>query len=184
MNRTLTGYIDRVLAKPVRYLFQTPAKLLKARVDRGMTVLDVGCGEGYYSLGMAKLVGPAGRVIAVDTEPGVVAFLKTRAEEAGLSGRIDARVCSAEDLGISDLENRVDFALGVYVVHHAEDAGRLMTGVYCALKRGGRFLIVEPRHHASKAERESVESAGRSAGFEVAEHPRLIRDWAVMFVKA
>lgn len=183
MSGLFTGWIDRILAKPIRYLFETPARLLKGYVERGMTVLDVGCGAGYYSLGMARSVGPGGRVIAVDTDTEAIAALRGKAEKAGLAGRIEARVCRVRDLGIGDLNGEVDFALAVYVVHHAKDADSLMSDVHRALKPGGKFLVVEPRHHASAPERESVESTARAAGLALAEHPRLTRDWAVTFVK-
>jgi len=183
MSSTWTRWIDRILAKPARYLLETPARLLKGYVKTGMTALDVGCGEGYYSLGMARLVGPTGRVIAVDTEKDAIAALKAKAGETGLSGRIEARLCGAQDLGIHDLCGQVDFALAVYVVHHAIDARGLMSDVHRALKPGGELLVIEPRHHSSAAERESVESAARTAGFTLAGHPRLIRDWAATFAK-
>lgn len=183
MGGSFTGWIDRILAKPIRYLFETPARLLKDYVEHGMTVLDVGCGTGYYSLGMARSVGPEGRVITVDTDAEAIATLRIKAAEAGLSERIETRVCSGQDLGLGDLGGRVDFALAVYVVHHAEDVGSLMRDVQRALRPGGKFLVVEPRHHASAAERESAEAAARAAGFVLAEYPRLKRDWAVAFVK-
>ena len=183
MSGVFTGWIDRILAKPIRYLFETPARLLKGYVKHGMTVLDVGCGIGYYSLGMAQSVGPKGRVIAVDTETETIATLRRNAEEAGLSERIETRVCSGQDLGISDLSGQVHFALAVYVVHHARDASSLMSDVHRALRPGGKFLVIEPRHHASAAECESTEAAARAAGFALGEHPRLKRDWAVTFVK-
>jgi ubiquinone/menaquinone biosynthesis C-methylase UbiE len=178
-----TGWVDRILAKPIRYLFETPARLLKDHVRDGMIVLDVGCGAGYYSLGMAKSVGARGRVIAVDTEADVIATLREKAEADGLSDRIETRVCRGQDLGVGDLSGQIDFALAVYVVHHAEDAGRLMSDVHRALKPGGKFLVAEPRHHASAAEREAAEAAARAAGFTLGGYPRLKRDWAVIFVK-
>ena len=183
MTGPLTRWIDCILAKPIRYLFETPARLLRDYVKDGMTVLDVGCGSGYYSLGIAKSVGPKGRVIAVDTETDAVTSLKKRAEKAGLSERVETRVCSEQDLGILDLNSQVDFALAVYVVHHARDTSSLMRDVHSALRPGARFLIVEPRHHASAAERESTEAAARAAGFALVDHPRLRRDWAVSFLK-
>jgi ubiquinone/menaquinone biosynthesis C-methylase UbiE len=184
MSGFFTGWIDRILAKPIRYLFETPTRLLKGYVTDGMTVLDVGCGAGYYSLGMARIVGPKGRVIAVDTETEAIAALRGKAEEAGLSDRIETRVSSGQDLGIHDFSGQVDFALAVYVIHHAEDAGSLMSDVQRALRPGGKFLVVEPRHHASVTECESIETTARAAGFGLAEHPRLKRDWAVTFLKA
>lgn len=183
MGCFFTRKIDRILAKPIRYLFETPARLLRGYVKHGMVVLDVGCGTGYYSLGMARSVGRKGRVIAVDTEAEAIATLRKRAEEAGLSGQIETRLCSEHDLGISDLSGQIDFALAVYVIHHTKDAGSLMSDVYRGLKQGGKFLVVEPRHHASAAEREATEAAARGAGFALADHPRLKRDWAVTFVK-
>ncbi len=183
MSNAFTEWIDRILAKPIRYLFETPARLLKGYVNYGMTVLDVGCGAGYYSLGMAKSVGPKGRVIAVDTETNTIATLRKKAEEAGLSERIETRVSSEKDLGVRDLSGLVDFALAVYVIHHARDVSSLMGGVHRALRPGGKFLVVEPRHHASTAECDSTEATARDAGFALAEHPRLKRDWAVTFVK-
>jgi len=48
-------------------------------VRRGMTVCDMGCGNGYYTLQLAKMVGPAGRVLAVDIQPEMLRLLKERA---------------------------------------------------------------------------------------------------------
>jgi len=184
MSGVFTGWIDRLLRKPIRHLFETPARLLKDYVKHGMTVLDVGCGTGYYSLGMARSVGPKGRVIAVDTETEAIATLRRKADVAGLSERIETRLCSAQNLGLADLDGKIDFALAVYVVHHAKAPRSLMSDVHGALKHGGKFLVVEPRHHASAAGCESTEAAARDAGFALTDHPRLKRDWAVTFVKA
>jgi ubiquinone/menaquinone biosynthesis C-methylase UbiE len=183
MSKVFTSWIDRLLAKPIRYLFETPVRLLKSYVKPGMTVLDVGCGTGYYSLGMAQSVGPKGRVIAVDTEIEAIATLKRKAKEAGLSERIETRVCRDQDLGIRDLSGQVDFALAVYVLHHAKNANSLIRNVHRALRPHGKFLIVEPRHHASPNECESIEAAARATGLALAEYPRLKRDWAVTFRK-
>ncbi len=52
-----------------------------------------------------------------------------------------------------------------------------------ALKPGGEFLVVGPRHHASVAECDAVEASAREAGFVVSGHPRLKQDWAVALAK-
>jgi cyclopropane fatty-acyl-phospholipid synthase-like methyltransferase len=183
LSADFTGWLDRILAKPIRYLFETPTRLLRGYVTDGMTVLDIGCGAGYYSLGMARSVGPKGRVIAVDVDAEAITALRRKAERAGLSERIETRVCSEHGLGINGLKGQVDFALAVYVLHHAGDVNTLMGDVHGALRPGGTFLVVEPRHHASPADRESTEAAARRAGFALAGHPSLKRDWAVVFVK-
>ena len=179
----LTRWIDSVLRKPLRHVVETPNRMLKGYVKPGMTVLDIGCGVGDHSLGIAKLVGSSGRVVSVDLATDSIATLKQRAARAKLSGRIQARVCKERDLEIGDLAGQVDFALAVYVVHHAADATSLMTDVHGVLKPGGILLVVEPRHHASSAECEATESAAQEAGFRIVDHPKLWRDWAVGFAK-
>ena len=183
MGDILTSWIDRILSKPIRYFFETPGRLLKEYVKPGMTVLDVGCGTGYYGLGMARLVGTQGHVVCVDTQREAVANLKQKADEANVSKRIEARVCSEKSLGVGDLAGRVDFAIAVYVVHHAADIGSLMSDVHAALKPGGRFLVIEPRHHASTDDCRATEAAARGAGFALAGYPRLKRDWAVVLAR-
>jgi ubiquinone/menaquinone biosynthesis C-methylase UbiE len=180
----LTGWIDRILARPIRHLFETPKRLLKDYVKDDMTVLDIGCGSGYYSLGMAELVGSKGRIISVDTQADAIVALRQKAERAGLSGRIETRVCSEKSLDISDMAGEADFAVAVYVVHHAADVAGLMSSVYEALKPGGKFLVIEPKHHASPTECEATEAVARGAGFAIAAYPHLKRNWAVVFLKS
>ena len=179
----LTRWVDAVLRRPLRRLVETPTRMLRGYVAPGMTVLDVGCGSGDHSLGMARLVGPSGRVIAVDTDKESIATLKERAARAKVLERIEARVCTEQDLGIDDLAGQIDFALAVYVVHHAADTAGLMRNIHGALKPGGILMVVEPRHHASPAECEATESAAQAAGFTIVDHPKLWRDWAVRFRK-
>jgi len=176
-------WMDHVASGPLRRVFQNPKRLLQDFVEPGMTTLDVGCGSGYFSLGMASLVGEVGRVVAVDIQGDVVERLRKKASAAGLSGRIEARVCNEQSLEIKDLERQIDFALAFYVVHHAPSGPKLMTDVHRALKPGGRFLVVEPRHHASAEECAVIEAGAAELGFKVVDHPRLVRSWAVALVK-
>ena len=169
--------------KPLRCFSQNPRRIMRGYVKRGMTILDVGCGKGFFSLAMARMAGTDGRVIGVDLQADVIESLKQRSARAGLSERIDARVCREDSLEIDDISSRVDFALAFYVVHHAPNAPALMADVHRALKAGGKFLVVEPGHHASADECHSTEAVAQEAGFAIAEHPKMTRDWAVMFVK-
>jgi ubiquinone/menaquinone biosynthesis C-methylase UbiE len=179
----ITRWIDFLLSRPLRLFLESPERLLKKYVVRGMTALDVGCGEGLYSMGMARLVGPRGRVVSIDLDPEAIDALDKRAKQAHFGARIESRTCTDRDLGIDDLTGQVDFALAVYVVHHAEDAERLMHNVYRVLKSGGAFLVVEPRHHASAVECEDIRTMARNAGFAISDQPKLWRDWAVLLVK-
>lgn len=180
----LSRWIDHIVgAGPLRPLFQNPRRILREHVKPGMTVLDIGCGRGFFSLGMARMVGSNGKVMCVDLQAEAIENLETQAAKAGLSKRIDTRVCDEHSLNIDDMAGLVDMALAFYVVHHAADAARLMTDVYSALKQGGKFMIVEPGHHASVDVCEAVKTTARKAGFSVVDYPKLIRDWAVLLVK-
>ena len=182
-HRLLTQWIDRILRKPLRLTLESPKRLLKTHVGPGMTVLDVGCGEGLYSIGMARLVGPIGCVVAVDTEVNAIEAAKQRTARADLSATIELRVCADRDLGVDDIAGQVDFALAVYVFHHAADPACLISDIHRALKPKGVLLVVEPRHHASPAECDAIDAAAHAAGFATTEYPNLWRDWAVRVKK-
>jgi len=148
-----------------------------------MMVIDVGCGDGHFSLAMAGMVGKDGKVISVDLQAEAIANLKIQGIKAGLLDRIDARICSDSSLAIDDLAGQVDFALAFYVIHHAADAPMLMTQINEALKPKGTFLIVEPGHHATANECETTETAALQSGFSLIDHPKMPRDWAALFEK-
>jgi SAM-dependent methyltransferase len=184
IGKSCARWIDWLLAKPLRNLLEKPQKILRPYVQPGMTVIDVGCGEGLHSIAMARLVGAGGRVVSVDPKAGAIQSLKQRAARLPVASCIEPRICSKLDLAVADLAGQVDFALAVYVVHHAKDVACLMKNVHQALRPGGMFLIIEPRHHASVGECQATEAAATEAGFVVLDHPRLRRDWAVRLTKS
>jgi ubiquinone/menaquinone biosynthesis C-methylase UbiE len=117
-----------------------------------MTVLDVGPGMGYFTLPLAKFVGPSGRVIAVDLQEKMLSALQRRAKRAGLAERIECRLASEKSLNLADLAGRINFALAYYVVHEVPDAERFFSEITRALTPGGRLLVVEPPAHVSRAD--------------------------------
>ena len=181
--RILSRWIDHIVAGPLRPLLQNPGRTLRRFVKPGMGVRDVGCGDGYFSLAMAGMVGTDGKVVSVDLQAEAIRNLEMRATKAGLSDRMDMRVCSDHSLAIDDLAGQVDFALAFYVIHHAADAPMLMTQINEALKPKGTFLIVEPGHHATADECETTETAALQSGFSLIDHPKMPRDWAALFEK-
>ena len=182
-GRVCPWWVGYILANPLRRFSQDPRKMLGDYLEPGMTVLDVGCAMGFFSLGVARMVGPKGRVIAVDLQERMIRSLKRRAARAGLSDRIDARVCRDHSLEIADLAGRVDFALALYVVHEVPDVPRFMAEIHEALRPGGRMFIVEPRGHASADEYGITENTVLQAGFTIEDHPKIRRSWATLFVR-
>jgi ubiquinone/menaquinone biosynthesis C-methylase UbiE len=66
---------------------------------------------GFFTTELARRVGANGRVVAVDLQPKMLHGLKRRLQELGLANRVDARLASADSLGLDDLRGKVDFIL-------------------------------------------------------------------------
>lgn len=161
----------------LRRLLQNPYKIIGEYVKEGQTVLDLGCGPGFFSLAMAKLVGEKGKVIAVDIQDEMLQIVKIKSERHGFSSRIVLHKAEHEKLGISQT---VDFALAFYMVHEVPDKKVFLSEVASHLKPDGRFLIVEPKFHVSKANFDSTLELARSVGLESIAEPKFSFDRAVL----
>ena len=83
-----TMHVDAAkwLTRKSRQAQESTQEMIKAlQLKKGMTVADIGCGNGYYSLMMAKGVGEKGRVLCVDIQAGMLKLLEKRAKQAGVS---------------------------------------------------------------------------------------------------
>ncbi len=163
---------------PLRRLLHPAEKLLSAWVRPGMTVLDVGCGFGHFSLGMARLVGPGGRVIAVDLQERSLAVVKRRARLAGLADRITTRRCDAESIGVT---GPVDFALAFWMLHETPSAETFCRQIAAALAPDGRFLVAEPAFHVDAVAFAAELAAAARAGLKLIEQPQVRVSRAALF---
>jgi ubiquinone/menaquinone biosynthesis C-methylase UbiE len=182
-ERVCPWYIGYILANPLRNLFHNPQKILADYVKPGMIVLDIGSAMGFFSLGMARMVGQDGKVISVDLQEKMIGGLKRRAVRTGLMDRLDPRICSEHSLKIDDLAGQIEFALAFYVVHEVPDIQNLMNEIYRALKPGGVLYVVEPKGHASAEDFKNTENKAETAGFSIVNHPKMTRSWATVFEK-
>jgi len=64
----------------VRKFLQNPLKILKPYISKGMTVLDLGCGPGYFSIEIAKMVSESGKVIAADLQKRMLEKVRNKVE--------------------------------------------------------------------------------------------------------
>lgn len=182
-RRVCPVWIGYFLASPFRKLLQNPEKILSPYIDNGMKVLDIGCAMGFFSLPLAQMVGSGGKVICVDLQQKMIESLEKRAKKAGLSNRIETRICRDNSLTLDDLKEEIDFALASAVVHEVPDACSFFSQVYKTIKPGGRFLVIEPKGHVSHVDFEDTISSAEKTGFGVIEHPRIGRGRAVLLGK-
>jgi 2-polyprenyl-3-methyl-5-hydroxy-6-metoxy-1,4-benzoquinol methylase len=158
-------WVGYLLASPVRGIFENPGKLLSPWVRPGMTVLDIGCAMGYFSLPLARAVGPGGRVLCLDVQERMLRSLEKRARRKGLSKIIDTRRCSQESLNIDDVCGRVDVVLVFHVVHESLYPGRFLEQCFSVLRKGGRLILAEPMGHLSAKDRDRTFDLAAAAGF-------------------
>ncbi len=133
-----------------------------------MTVLEPGPGMGFFTLELARLVGPRGRVVAVDLQDRMLARLRHRAERAGLGSRIETRLATRTALGIDDLAGEIDFVLAFAVVHEVPDRMAFFQDVRKTLGPTDRMLLAEPRGHVSEAKFAMTLDEAGSAGLRTA----------------
>jgi SAM-dependent methyltransferase len=106
----------------------------------GQTLLDVGCGPGHASFDLAQIVGPAGRVVALDRSTRFLDWLRATARSRGF-GQLTAREI---DLGDADLPAAaVDGAWCRWVLSFVKRPRELLVRIGAALRPGGVLVLHE-----------------------------------------
>lgn len=147
---------------PLRRLVHDPQLMLGAMVREGMIVADIGCGMGYFSIAMARMIGDRGKVLAVDLQQEMLDIMGKRALKAGVSDRIRPVQASADDIRI---RGPVDFVLAFWMVHEVPDIPRFFRQVRSVLAPEGRVLYAEPRMHVNQERFNEILHHAREAGF-------------------
>ena len=118
------------------------SKLLQlARLGAGESVLDIGCGTGTLAIAARRCVGPAGKVVAVDASPQMVARARRKAARAAAD--VEFRLAAAEALPFPDAT--FDAVLSTTVLHCLPDEarGRAIHEMRRVLKPDGRLLLAD-----------------------------------------
>ena len=116
--------------------------LKELNVTRGQTICDLGCGNGFYTLKLAEMVGPEGKVLAVDIQPEMLELLKARAAEGRLAN-VETVLATETDPKLP--EGSVDLVLMVDVYHELSKPAEVLAAVKRGLKKGGQVALVEFR---------------------------------------
>jgi ubiquinone/menaquinone biosynthesis C-methylase UbiE len=136
------------LERPEREKEEHTSKLLPPlKIKPGDVVADIGAGSGYYTMKLAELVGPTGKVYAVDIQPEMLAIIKNRTKAA--------KVANVETIQNTETElklpaNSTDLFLLVDVYHEFSHPHEMTVEMVKALKPGGRMVFVEFRMEDEK----------------------------------
>ena len=131
------------LERAEREAEEAPSKAIAAlNIRAGQVIADIGAGSGYYSVRLAKAVGPTGRVYATDIQPEMLALLKTKVERDALTN-IELVLGGETDTRLPD--NSIDLAIMVDVYHELSQPQAFLKSMRRALKKDGRLVLVEFR---------------------------------------
>jgi ubiquinone/menaquinone biosynthesis C-methylase UbiE len=151
----LTHYLGREIARTMSYhgapwLIRNEREreercslmLTNLGVKRGMTVCDMGCGNGFYSLQLAKMVGEKGSVLGVDIQPEMLKLLRERMEKQGIEN-VTPILGSLHNPHLP--KGQVDLILLVDVYHEFSHPAHMLDAMLDSLAPGGQIVLLEYR---------------------------------------
>ena len=139
-----------------RWQWQLPNLVLREiGVKPGMTVADVGAGDGYFTFLMADVVGPNGRVYANDIDDRGLQAIRDRSREDGIKN-ITVVMGTQDDVLLP--EKQMDIVLMVNVIHQVKNPAAFFKTVARSLKPGAMVAIVQ--WDAAKMDSETPEDWG------------------------
>ena len=146
-GRTIAGVMGHQgaawLERPEREAEEAPSKAIAAlNIRPGQVVADIGAGSGYYSVRLARAVGPTGRVYATDIQPEMLTLLKKKVD-ADKFANIELVLGTETDTRLPD--GAIDLAVMVDVYHELSQPQAFLKSVRRALKKNGRLVLIEFR---------------------------------------
>ncbi|MCD4813627.1 class I SAM-dependent methyltransferase [bacterium] len=165
---------------PVRNLIHNIEKIYSPYIKPGMEVLDIGCGGGFTTLRLARLLQGRGHVHAVDMQAAMLSMTQKRAKKFGVADRIVLHQCRQDSL---DITVAVDFANVFWVAHEVPDIQEFLKQIFGNLKPGGRLLITEPKIHVSAHDFEKTIQVAQALGFKTETPPNIAFSITMLFKK-
>jgi ubiquinone/menaquinone biosynthesis C-methylase UbiE len=170
-NRVCPVELANSLDSKIRRWLQNPQKILSPYIREGMTVLDIGCGPGFFSIELAKMVGRNGKVISADLQEGMLQKLGNKIRGTELEGRIELVKCDKDKINVSD---KIDFGLAFFMVHEIPNKEPFFKEIKSLLNEKGQVLIVEPKlFHVSQNDFNNTTKIAENVGFVINSGPRL-----------
>ncbi len=134
-------FLANLIDNPFRRKIQPPHEMpLRHGIEPGMTVLEVGPGNGRYTIETARRVGSAGKVIAVDIEPKMVERVRQRAQAEGFT-QIEAKVANVYDLPFD--KGTFDAVYLITVISEIPEPERALREFYRVLSPAGTLAFSE-----------------------------------------
>ncbi len=131
------------LVRSEREAEENPDLVLKLlAIPPGSVVADLGAGVGYYSLKIARIVGPSGKVWATDIQPEMLRLLRTRAGKEGVKN-VETVLGGVSETNLPD--GAIDLMLLVDVYHEFSEPQKMLASIARCLKPDGKLILLEFR---------------------------------------
>lgn len=163
-------FVAIALNSPLRKAIQPPAEVVAATgIGPGMTVLELGCGPGTFTLEASRVVGETGRVLAVDVQPEMIDMVGEAVRRAEATN-VEIRLADAYHLPAADAS--VDAAFMVGVLAEIPDRMRALTEMRRVIKPAGILSVSEILFDPDYPRQSTVRRWCEQAGFQFeAAHP-------------
>jgi ubiquinone/menaquinone biosynthesis C-methylase UbiE len=145
-----------------------------------MTVMDFGCGPGFFTLDMARLVGDAGSVIATDLQSGMLEKLGNKFRGTGLENRVTLHQC---ETGSINFAQPIDLFFSFYVLHEVPDQNAILQEISNMLNPGGFVFLAEPPVHVSRKQFAATVAAAERNGLRLREKPKVFFSKTALLIK-
>jgi len=127
--------------RPQRDAEERPDLLMDAlEIPRGATVADIGSGTGYFTWRLAERVGPGGKVLAVDVQPGMLDLTRAAVAQHRLTN-VEFVLAAEDDPRLP--ARALDLVFIAYAYHEFGDPEAVMASIKRSLKPSGRVVILE-----------------------------------------
>ncbi|MBK5723029.1 class I SAM-dependent methyltransferase [Dysgonomonas sp. Marseille-P4677] len=166
------------LDMPIRKWLQNPRKILQPYIKNNMSVLDFGCGTGYFTIEIARLLNGTGKVVTADLQQGMLDILKTKIKQNSLKYDIYLHKCEENSIGLNE---KFDFILAFYMFHEVPNQEVTIKELKTLLNPNGKILIIEPKIHVSKNDFRGLEKFISNNGFKILGKPDILFSMSLLF---
>ncbi|MXV52649.1 methyltransferase domain-containing protein [Pedobacter sp. HMF7647] len=160
-----------------RYKLQNPQKILARYIKPGMTVLDFGCGPGFFTIAIAGLLKNSGKIIAADLQSGMLEQLRLKINATTFKDIIQVHQTQEHTL---NLTGKVNFAVAFYSFHEVAYLDNIIDEIKSLLQPDGKIFIAEQRFHVPKSSFNAIVDKIKEYGFEITERPKVFFSRAVV----